>query len=126
MSAFIGLFLGMVAALWIGVFQPFGTKESRRKRYGLDQYRIQKLDYYEDATIVSTKYYIQQMTRMPSIFPSNWKRWKDIEEYQCGMSDCYWHTKYYKTVEEAEKAVNKMRTGEPFEGTKEETVKLIP
>jgi hypothetical protein len=42
------------------------------------------------------------------------------------MGDCYWHTKYYSTVEDAEKAVNKMRTGDPFEGTKEETVKYIP
>jgi hypothetical protein len=108
------------------VFQPFGTKESRRKRYGLDQYRIQKVDRYEDATIVSTKYYIQQLTRMPSVFPSNWKRWKDLEELHWEMGDCYWSTKYYSTVEEAEKTVNKMRIGEPFEGTKEETVKYIP
>jgi hypothetical protein len=42
------------------------------------------------------------------------------------MGDCYWNTRYYSTLEEAEKAVNKMRTGDPFEGTKEETVKLIP
>lgn len=125
MTAFIGLFLSMVAALWIGVFQPFGTKESRRKRYGLDQYRIQKVDEYEDATIISTRYYIQQMSRVPFI-PGNWKTWKDLEELHCGMGDCYWSTKYYSTVEEAEKAVNKMRTGEPFDGIKEETVKYIP
>jgi len=114
-----------LAIVWIVVFEPFGNKESRRRKYGLDEYRIQKLDYYEDATIVSTKYYVQQFTRVPFI-PGNWKTWKDIEEYRCGMGDCYWHTKYYSTVEDAEKAVNKMRTGEPFEGTKEETVKYIP
>lgn len=125
MTAFIGLFLGMIAALWVAVFEPFGTPESRRKKYGLDQYRIQKLERYEDATIVSTKYYVQQLTRVPLI-PGNWKTWKDVQEYICGMGDCYWHTKYYSTLEEAEKTVNKMRIGEPFEGTKEETVKYIP
>jgi len=125
MTPFISLFLGMVAALWMFVFQPFGTRESRRKKYGLEQYRIQKLDQYEDATIVSTRYYVQQLTRVPLI-PGNWKTWKDIKEYQCGMSDCYWHTKYYSTVEEAEKIINKMRTGDLFDGIKEETVKYIP
>jgi outer membrane receptor for Fe3+-dicitrate len=106
------------------VFQPFGTKESRRKRYGLDQYRIQKVDRYEDATIISTSYYIQQMTR--SWYMPSKTKWKDLEELLCGMGDCCWHTKYYSTLEEAEKAVNKMRTGDPFVGTKEETVKYIP
>jgi hypothetical protein len=114
-----------VTILWIAVFEPFGNKETRRKRYGLDQYRIQRVDRYEDATIVSTNYYVQQMTRVP-LLPGNWKRWKDIEECCCGYFDCYWHTKYYNSVEEAEKAINKMRTGEPFDGTKESTVKYIP
>lgn len=112
------------AIVWTMVFEPFGTRESRRKRYGLDQYRIQKIERYEDATIVSTRFYIQQLTRtwyMPAK-----SKWKDIEEYQCGMSDCYWTTKYYLSLGAAETAVNKMRKGEPFEGTKEETVKYIP
>lgn len=124
MIPFIALFLGMVAALWIGVFQPFGTRESRRKKYGLDQYRIQKVDRYEDATIISTSYYIQQMTR--SWYMPSKTKWKDLEEELCGMGDCYWTTKYYGKIQDAEKAINKMRTGEPFDGIKEETVKYIP
>lgn len=113
--------------LSIGIYidrpRVFLNSEEIRNKYGLDQYRIQKVDRYENAKIDSTYYYIQQMVRKPF---SKKTHWQTIEQKNCGWGDCYWQMKTYKTQEEAEAVVNKLRTGDPFDGKKESTVKYIP
>ena len=42
------------------------------------------------------------------------------------MGDCYWNTKYFSTLKEAEDAVKRLQDGHKWHGHKETIIKYIP
>lgn len=105
--------------------QVFRDPEKDRKKRGLDKYRIKAQEYYECGEVVSRKYYVEQLMKVPILSAFTW--WEKLEEHKCGYSDCYWDTKYFASLELAEKAIAKLRLEDStFNGHKEYTVKHIP
>lgn len=97
------------------------NNEKRRKRWGMNEYQIVQNDWYEDATIKQTTYFIKQKCKVP-IFGI---QWVDVQYQICGMGDCYWNTKYFSKLNEAEEAVRKLQDGFKWYGNKETIVKTI-
>ena len=123
--------LVIVAVIAISLVRSvFDDPESRRKRRGLDQYRIKVVENYECGEVKDKRYYIEQRMKTPilfRIFLGDYKPWVKLQEYTCGMSDCYWTTTYFKTLESAEKAIEKIRIeNSTFNGQKTEIIKYIP
>ena len=98
------------------------NNEKRRKRWGLNQYQIVKNDWYEDATIKQTTYFIKQKCKLPVLGI----QWLDVQYQICGMGDCYWNTKYFSTLKQAEDAVKRLQDGHKWHGHKETIIKYIP
>lgn len=105
--------------------QIFQDPEKDRKKRGLDKYRIKSQEYYECGEVISRKYYVEQLMKVPILSAFTW--WEKVEEHKCGYSDCYWDTKYFTSLEYAEEAIRKLRLEDStFNGYKEETIKYIP
>lgn len=98
------------------------NNEKKRKRWGLDQYRIQMLEYYSKGKVQSIRYFVEQQLRHP-LFG---KVWISVKEYKCGMSDCYWDRIYFDKQIDAEILVKSLRAGNRCEGHIETTIKKIP
>lgn len=115
----------MIALAIMLAKQVFKDPEKDRKKRGLDKYRIKAREYYECGEVFSRKYYVEQLMKVPIL--SAWTWWEKLEEHKCGYSDCYWDTKYFESLELAEKAIAKLRLEDStFNGPKEEIVKYIP
>lgn len=104
------------------IYKLSDNNEKRRKRWGKDQYRILKNEFFESGMIKSTSYYIQQQCSIP-LFGLVWV---DVQHEICGMGDCYWHTVYYGHLDQAEQAVRLLRNGDKWNGNKETIIKHIP
>ncbi len=98
------------------------NNETERNRWGLDEYRIQMLEYYSKGKVQSIKYFVEQRLNIPMVG----KTWIGIKEYQCGYGDCSWDIIYFDKQLEAEKLVERLRAGNRCEGHVETTIKKIP
>jgi hypothetical protein len=120
MSIFFAVVVAIIfMACFIGLFD---NNEKERKRWGLDEYRIQMLEYYSKGKVQSIRYFVEQRLSIPMIG----KVWKPVKEYQCGYSDCSWETIYFDKQSEAEALVESLREGNKCEGHIETTIKKIP
>jgi hypothetical protein len=119
MSIFFAVVVAIIfMACFIGLFD---NNETERKRWGLDEYRIQMLEYYSRGKVQSIRYFVEQRLNIPMIG----KVWKPVKEYQCGWGDG-WETIYFDKQSEAEKLVERLRAGNRCEGHVETTIKKIP
>lgn len=98
------------------------NNEKERKRWGLDEYRIQMLEYYSKGKVQSIRYFVEQRLNIPMIG----KTWIPVKEYCCGYGDCSWDTIYFDKQIEAEELVESLRAGNRVEGHIETTIKKIP
>jgi hypothetical protein len=120
MSIFLVVFVAIIfMAFFIGLSD---NNEKERKRWGLDEYRIQMLEYYSKGKVQSIRYFVEQKLNIPIIG----KVWRPVKEHQCGWGDCSWETIYFDKQLEAEKLVERLRAGNRCEGHVETTIKKIP
>lgn len=120
MSIFFAVFVAIIFVVFFVALSNDNEKD--RKRWGVDEYRIQMLEYYSKGKVQSIRYFVEQRCNIPIIG----KVWKPVKEYQCGWGDCSWETIYFDKQSEAEALVESLREGNQLEGHIETTIKKIP
>lgn len=120
MSIFLVAFVAIIFMAFFIVLSENNQRE--RKRWGLDEYRIQMLEYYSKGKVQSIRYFVEQRLNIPMIG----KVWRPVKEYCCGYGDCSWDTIYFDKQIEAEELVISLRAGNRVEGHIETTIKKIP
>lgn len=120
MSIFLVAFVAIIFMAFFIVLSENNQRE--RKRWGLDEYRIQMLEYYSKGKVQSIRYFVEQRLNIPMIG----KVWRPVKEYCCGYGDCSWDTIYFDKQIEAEELVESLRAGNRVEGHIETTIKKIP
>ena len=97
------------------------NNEKRRKRWGKNEYRIVKSDYYKHGLVKNTTYYIQQKCNVPILGI----QWVKVEHLIGDMSSTYWVTTEYGWLDQAEQAVKRLQEGHKWQGHKETIIKTI-
>ena len=98
-----------------------GSNEKRRKRWGKNEYRIVKSDYYKHGLVKNTSYYIQQKCNVPLLGI----QWVKVEHLIGDMGGTYWVTTEYGWLDQAEQAVKRLQEGHKWQGHKETIIKTI-
>lgn len=121
MESIIFLIIALLAVIMF-IMALSDNNQRERKRWGLDEYRIQMLEYYSKGKVQSIRYFVEQRLNIPMIG----KVWRPVKEYCCGYGDCSWDTIYFDKQIEAEELVESLRAGNRVEGHIETTIKKIP
>jgi hypothetical protein len=86
----------------------------------MEQYKILKVDYYNRANLISTRYQVQKKRKV-----FGFTVWSYVSETLSGWADTYLSRVSFETAEEAEVFVSKLLNGNPIEGETITEVKKI-
>lgn len=119
-----GIVMLIVSLVFISVFlyALSNNNKTYRKRWGKDEYRIQIREYFTDGIKRSEIYFIEQKCKH-FLFG---EAWVAVKFCNYGWGDVSWDECHYKTIEEAEDAIKRLRAGDKWYGNKETIIKYIP
>ena len=86
----------------------------------MEHYKILKVDYYNRATLISTRYQIQKKRKV-----LGFTVWSYVSEEVSGWADTYLSRVSFETFEEAEIFIQKLLEGNPIEGETITEIKKI-